>query len=93
MTASASASASSDAVAAASAAGASGGLNSSEAVAGGSSDGSTMGPRAAGVLDGLYATEFWAQRPWRPASQSIEAPDPVKERDGIAALQALEAQV
>ena len=78
---------------AASAGGAGGGLNSSAAGGGGSSDGSAPSPRAAGVLDGLYSTEFWAQRPWRPASQSIEAPDPVKERDGIAALQALEAQV
>lgn len=65
-----------------------GGANSNSAAQGGAGAGG-----AAGVLDGLYGTEFWAQRPWRPASQSIEAPDPVKERDGIAALQALEAQV
>ncbi|CAM1313193.1 TRAPPC11 (predicted) [Pycnogonum litorale] len=31
--------------------------------------------------------EFYGQRPWRPSNQSIDPPDPQKEKDGIQALQ------
>lgn len=31
--------------------------------------------------------EFYGQRPWRAGNLSVQPPDPVKERDGILALQ------
>ncbi|KAL5965472.1 Trafficking protein particle complex subunit 11 [Taenia solium] len=37
--------------------------------------------------------EFFGQRAWRNAGQTVETTDPVKEREGILALQAKEAQV
>ncbi|KAH9285024.1 Trafficking protein particle complex subunit 11 [Echinococcus granulosus] len=37
--------------------------------------------------------EFFGQRAWRNAGQAVETTDPAKEREGILALQAKEAQV
>lgn len=37
--------------------------------------------------------EFYGQRAWRNAGQTVETTDPAKEREGILALQAKEAQV
>ncbi|KAL5108672.1 Trafficking protein particle complex subunit 11 [Taenia crassiceps] len=37
--------------------------------------------------------EFFGQRAWRNAGQTVETTDPIKEREGILALQAKEAQV
>lgn len=36
--------------------------------------------------------EFYGQRPWRPGNQSIDPPDPHKEREGIMHLQQLEKE-
>lgn len=41
-------------------------------------------------LEGLDILEYYGQRPWRQGHQSIDPPDLQKEREGIAALQALE---
>ncbi|XP_025086483.1 trafficking protein particle complex subunit 11-like isoform X1 [Pomacea canaliculata] len=45
------------------------------------------------ILDGLESLDFYGQRPWRQGHQSIEPPDVHREKEGIAALQALERKV
>ncbi|KAG1672672.1 Trafficking protein particle complex subunit 11 [Nymphon striatum] len=37
-------------------------------------------------LSNEESMEFYGQRPWRPGSQSMEPPDPQKEKEGIIAL-------
>ncbi|KAK7097409.1 hypothetical protein V1264_004394 [Littorina saxatilis] len=49
-------------------------------------------PNAA-ILEGLEHLDFYGQRSWRQGHQSIEPPDPQKEKEGIIALQALERKV
>ncbi|XP_054749116.2 trafficking protein particle complex subunit 11-like [Lytechinus pictus] len=44
-------------------------------------------------LEGMHYLEFWGQRPWRQGHQSIDPPDPQKEKEGILALQYLESTV
>lgn len=41
-------------------------------------------------LESLNNLDFYGQRPWRQGHQSIDPPDLQREKDGIAALQALE---
>ncbi|XP_052268585.1 trafficking protein particle complex subunit 11-like isoform X2 [Dreissena polymorpha] len=42
------------------------------------------------IVENIGSLDFYGQRPWRQGHQSIDPPDLQKERDGIAALQALE---
>ncbi|XP_071508821.1 trafficking protein particle complex subunit 11-like [Diadema antillarum] len=44
-------------------------------------------------LEDMHRLEFWGQRPWRQGHQSIDPPDPQKEKEGILALQYLESTV
>nr|CAH8826228.1 unnamed protein product [Trichobilharzia regenti] len=48
------------------------------------------GTSATEKVDGL---EFYGQRPWRQGIQSIEPPNPIKEREGILNLQREELEV
>lgn len=44
-------------------------------------------------LSGMDKLEFFGQRPWRPGSLSVEPVDPLREKDGILALQFREKNV
>ncbi|KAL3856772.1 hypothetical protein ACJMK2_011491 [Sinanodonta woodiana] len=44
-------------------------------------------------LEKMKALDFYGQRYWRPNHQSIDPPDPVKEKEGIAELQNMESRV
>nr|XP_002733772.1 PREDICTED: trafficking protein particle complex subunit 11-like [Saccoglossus kowalevskii] len=44
-------------------------------------------------LEDADKLEYYGQRPWRQGHQSIDPPDPAKEKDGIQALQYKELQV
>ncbi|VDM18610.1 unnamed protein product [Hydatigera taeniaeformis] len=50
-------------------------------------------PNAVASATANSLPEFYGQRAWRNAGQTVETTDPVKEREGILALQAKEAQV
>lgn len=43
-----------------------------------------------GLLEKLRILDYYGQRPWRQGHQSIEPPDIVKEREGMASLLELE---
>ena len=51
------------------------------------------GSPSSNPLELLSRLDYYGQRPWRQGHQSIDPPDATKEKDGIAALQALEHQV
>lgn len=53
----------------------------------------TAATGATDALEHLNNLDYYGQRPWRQGHQSIEPPDPVKEKEGIQALQALELKV
>ena len=65
--------------------------SSSEGPSGGTA--STTTSAAGDPLDSLDKLDYYGQRPWRQGHQSIDPPEPAREREGVQALQRNEADV